>query len=80
MLVKSLRTGKYFWRNAEITSEEYNSILARIRAKPAAPEGYEYQLSDDFEWTLRELPPDDGTEEELSAEDALNIILGGDEF
>lgn len=79
MLSKNLRTQKCYWRGVEISPEEYTSILQIIRTKPLAPNGYEYQLSDQLDWVLYTLPPDDETaEEELSAEDALDIILRGD--
>lgn len=78
MLVRNLLTRECYWRGGEISSETYNSILERIRKKPTAPPGYEYQLSDSLEWVLCELPPDDGAVEELSAEAALDIILGGE--
>lgn len=49
----------------EITEEEYLRILAVIRAKPAAPEGYEYILKDDLTWQSVEMQlvdeePEDG--------------------
>lgn len=78
MLSRNLKTHQCYWRGSEISSEEYASILRIIRTKPSAPNGYEYQLSDQLDWVLYTLPPDGGaTEEELSAEDALDIILRG---
>ena len=76
MLSKSITTGKHFWRGAEITQGEYNSIAEMIRSRPTAPEGYIYRLSDGLEWELHEQPAEE-TEEELSDEEALEIIMGG---
>lgn len=65
-----------------ITESEYNAILNLIRNKPSAPEGYDYWLkADTLEWELVELPEPEPTpeDEELSAEEALEIITGGGE-
>lgn len=59
-----------------ITEEDKNSIVSTLCNKPTAPEGYEYRLrADDLEWELVELPPVE--EPELTADEALDIILGG---
>lgn len=61
----------------EITEEEYNEILAAVQSAPASPEGFVYKLrADTLEWELVELPPE--PEPELSDEEALSILLGGD--
>lgn len=59
----------------EITAEEYSTILEVIKSKPTAPDGYSYRLKEDLTWELYELPV---VEEELTAEEALAIILGGE--
>lgn len=59
----------------EITEEEYRTIHEIIRAVPPAPDGYDYRLKGDLTWELYELPV---VEEELTSEEALAIILGGD--
>lgn len=74
MLVKN-RSG-YFWNGKAITAEEYATILEMLRNPPAAPEGYGYRLTEDLRWELVELPPVD-EDPEISAEEALAIILGG---
>ena len=61
--------------DAEITKEEYESILAIINARPDAPEGKGYRLKQDLTWEEYDLPQAD--EEEISAEEAVNIILEG---
>lgn len=53
----------------------YAAATEIIRRRPAAPDGYGYRLTPEFEWELYELPPEDP---DLSAEAALDIILGGD--
>ena len=76
VLSKSAMTGKYFWRSAEITEAEYNNIMERIRSRPTPPEGYGYRLTDALEWELYEQPAEEETEE-LTDEEALDIIIGG---
>lgn len=62
----------------EITEAEYNNIVDMIRRSPAAPEGYGYRLKSDLTWELWELPVTaEETDPELTAEEALDIILGG---
>lgn len=60
----------------ELTESEYNAIMQKIQNKPTDPEGYQYKLrADNLEWELVELPP--AEEPELTADEALDIILGG---
>ena len=59
----------------EITAEEYSAILNMIRTKPSAPNGYEYLLKEDLTWEMIELP----SEPDPTPEEALNILLGGEE-
>lgn len=61
----------------EITAEEYNNIIQLILSKPTADAGYDYKLKEDLTWELVEVPVIDTGEEEISAEEALDIILGG---
>lgn len=74
MLTKN-RNG-HFWHGKAITAEEYVEILAMLRNPPIATEGYGYRLTEGLEWELFELPPAD-PDPELSAEEALAIMLGG---
>lgn len=60
-----------------ITEAEYTNILYMLRNAPTAPDGYGYKLTESLQWELYELPPED-LDPELSAEEALGIILGGD--
>lgn len=58
----------------EITEEEYNAILAVIRSRPVPDAGYDYKLREDLTWELVAAPP--RKERDLSAEEALDIMLG----
>lgn len=60
----------------EITETEYNSILAVIRDKPARTDTTDYHLREDLTWEEYERiePPD---ESEPSAEEVVDILLGG---
>lgn len=61
----------------EITEAEYNTILAVIRNRPAA-EGKGYRLKTDLTWEAYDLPPapEPSDADELTDEQALNMILG----
>lgn len=63
--------------NGNITDEEYNAILAVIRAKPTPPqEGYDYRLREDLTWELYELPPaPPPEEEEATVEDYKRALI-----
>lgn len=69
MLSKSNVTGKCFWHGSEITEAEYNHIKSIIDNRPTAPDGYGYRLTVELEWELYELPPEEVTDEEATAED-----------
>lgn len=61
----------------EITEAEYNAILAVIRNRPAT-EGKGYRLKTDLTWEAYDLPPEPepSDADELTDEEALNMILG----
>ena len=61
----------------EITKEEYENIISVIHDRPSAEAGYVYRLKTDLTWELVELPPV-SEDEEISADEALKIILGGE--
>lgn len=58
----------------EITVEEYNKILALVKAKPTAEAGYDYWLKEDLTWELVEVPIIDPTDEEISGNELLTMI------
>lgn len=60
----------------KITEQEYDTILDAIRNCPTAPDGYGYRLREDLTWELYELPVVEEFEEELTNEEAYNIIMG----
>lgn len=64
--------------NTEITESEYNEIMSIIQNRPQA-DGKGYRLKTDLTWEEYDLPPapEPSDEDELSSDEALNIILGG---
>lgn len=74
-VVLSVGTGMGF---QEISEEQYAHILDVMHNVPTAPSGYAYELhADTFEWGLVELPP--MSEPDPDPEEALSILLGGEE-
>ena len=65
----------------EITASEYAEILATIRNKPTARDGFDYRLKTDLTWEEYELPPVEP--EPLTDEEALtryaNELTGADD-
>lgn len=63
--------------NDEITKQEYNEIMSVIQSCPNG-EGKGYRLCTDLTWEEYDIPPvvlsDD---DELSADEAMDILLGG---
>ena len=64
--VLSIGTGN---GGTEIAESEYSEILATIRNKPTAREGYGYRLKTDLTWEEYKLPPVEP--EPLTDEEAL---------
>lgn len=64
--------------NTEISESEYNEIMSLIQNRPQA-DGKGYRLKTDLTWEEYDLPPvpELSDEDELSSDEALNIILGG---
>lgn len=62
----------------EITETEYNSILSAIQARPTS-ETQGYRLRTDLTWEAYDLPPEPepSDDDELSNEEAFNILIGG---
>ena len=62
----------------EITGTEYNSILSAIQSRPTS-ETQGYRLRTDLTWEAYDLPPEPepSDDDEISNEEALNILLGG---
>ena len=64
--------------NIEITEAEYNQILSIIQNRPQS-EGKGYRLKTDLTWEEYDLPPvpEPSDDDEISNDEALNILLGG---
>ena len=62
----------------EITETEYNSILSAIQSRPTS-ETQGYRLRTDLTWEEYDLPPvpEPSDNDEISTDEALNILLGG---
>ena len=62
----------------EITETEYNSILSAIQSRPTS-ETQGYRLRTDLTWEAYDLPPEPepSDDDELSNEEAFNILIGG---
>lgn len=59
----------------EITEQEYAEILAVIRSKPTARDGYDYRLKTDLTWEEYELPPmPEPSDEDAEIEDYENSL------
>lgn len=64
--------------DVEISNEEYETIMQKIRSKPTDPEGYQYKLrADNLEWELVELPPEPEYEPtDADKAEAYDILMG----
>lgn len=62
----------------EITEERYKHLLSVIRACPNL-EGKSYTLRSDLTWEEYDLPtePEPSDDDELTDDEALSILLGG---
>ena len=62
----------------EISEDEYSEILSVIQNRPIA-EDKGYRLKADLTWEEYDLPPvpEPSDNDEISTDEALNILLGG---
>lgn len=62
----------------EIAETEYNSILSTIQSRPVS-DTQGYRLRADLTWEAYDLPPEPepSDDDEISDEEAFNILLGG---
>ena len=60
---------------AAISQQAYKRVKAIVNQKPPPPEWSGYRLTADMTWKLYELPQE--ADPELTAEEALDIIVGG---
>ena len=61
----------------EISADEYSEILSVIQNRPTA-EGKGYRLKADLTWEEYDLPPvpEPSDDDEISNDEAINILLG----
>lgn len=63
----------------ERTDDNYDELMGKIHTIPEAPEGFCYRLrADTLAWELVELPDEPPVEDEPTAEEIVDILLGGD--
>lgn len=62
---------------AEITETEYSQIMAAIQQKPERNETTDFRLKENLTWEEYERPLDPEPDE-IDAEEAMRIILGGE--
>ena len=64
--------------NDEISAQEANEIMSIIRSCPNE-KGKGYRLKTDLTWEEYDLPPvpEPSDDDEISTDEALNILLGG---
>lgn len=62
----------------KISAAEYSEILSIIQNRPIA-DGKGYRLKADLTWEEYDLPPvpEPSDDDEISTDEALNILLGG---
>lgn len=60
--------------DAEITKEEYETILSVIKNRPKTESGYQYRLKADLTWELVELPPEPEYDPEATEVDYLEAL------
>ena len=63
----------------EITEAEYDEIMAAVHAKPEREGTTDYRLTESLTWEAYEREPEPEDDDDLSPEEAMNIMLGGDE-
>lgn len=75
-VITAIGTG---FNGTEITESEYNEIFTIIRNRPRA-DGKGYRLKTDLIWEEYDLPPEPepSDENEITDDEALNILLGGE--
>ena len=60
----------------DISKAEYNNIISVIQSKPQRSGNMDYRLKEDLTWESYERIDPDPADAEISAEEALNILLG----
>ena len=76
--IQAIGTGACPENGTVIDLAEFNELLTVMQGRPFPEAGYDYRLRTDLTWELVEAPAPDPGSEELTPEEALAIILGGD--
>ena len=76
--IVGIGTTENFVRNP-VSEDEAATIRDTLTRKPTPPVGFGYRLKTDQTWELYELPTED-PDPDLTAEEALSIIMGGGEY
>ena len=56
MILQIASNGSCYCDGQPITADRYAEIAAALAAKPDAPEGFAYRLTDDLTWAMEALP------------------------
>lgn len=72
--IKALSSCPVSSDSIKITEEEYNRIISLINTKPKAESGYDYLLSESFEWDLVKLPDVPIIEPDAETNDYINAL------
>lgn len=70
MILQIASNGSCYCDGQPITADRYAEIAAALAAKPDAPEGFAYRLTDDLTWAMEALPEvaeDDATVDDYEA-------------
>ena len=70
MILQIASNGSFFCDGRPITADRYAEIAAALAAKPNAPAGYAYHLTNDLTWAMEALPEaveDDATVDDYEA-------------
>jgi hypothetical protein len=70
MILQIASNGSCYCDGQPITADRYAEIAAALTAKPDAPAGYAYHLTDDLTWAMEALPEvaeDDATVDDYEA-------------
>lgn len=60
-----------------ITDEEYAQIMSILSTKPETTATKNYRLKEDLTWEEYEVEPTPEPTDEITADEALSILLGG---
>jgi len=76
--IQAIGTGPCPENGTVINMAEFNQILEVMQGRPVPEAGYDVHLTDSLTWEQHELPAVNPGDQELTPEEALDIILGGE--